>query len=269
MTRLKVALAQMRCEKGDWPSNLGRTESYIAQASEAGCHVVVLPEMGLSGYNDPSRYPESVQTLESPYIQQFATLTARYGIAASGGFIEANPGKKPFITQVLAQEGHITGVYRKVHVVDEEAAWFSPGNTAPVFQLALQEGEITCALAVCADSDRPDLFKAFAEQGARIVFHSSAPGLYGRRTDTVSWWAGFNWYKGHLATCLPMYARENQLYIAVATQTGSTIDEDFPGGSFIFGRDGECLAGTEDYSERLIVCEIEIELDSVQERNRE
>jgi predicted amidohydrolase len=258
MPRLKIALAQMRCEKGDWEGNLERAERYMAQAADAGCHVIILPEMGLSGYNDPSAFPESVQSLTSPLIQHFASLTARYGIAASGGFIETNPAGKPFITQVLAQDGCITGVYRKIHVVDEEAAWFSSGEVMPVFDLSLWGGQVNCALAICADSDRPDLFKTFAQKGASIVFHSSAPGLYGRRTDEASWWEGFNWYKGYLFERLPSYARENKLYIAVATQTGATVDEDFPGGSFIFGPDGECLAGTDDYAETLLVYELEL-----------
>lgn len=258
MPRLKIALAQMRCEKGDWQGNLEHAERYMAQAADAGCHIIVFPEMGLSGYNDPSAFPESVQPLDSPFIQHFADLTLRYAIAASGGFIETNPSGKPFITQVLAQGGHITGVYHKVHVVDEEAAWFSPGEELPVFDLTVHGDQIKCALAICADSDRPDLFTTFARKGARIVFHSSAPGLYGRRTDETSWREGFDWYKCYLSERLPTYARENKLYITVATQTGATVDEDFPGGSFIFGPDGECLAGTEDYGEMMLVYELEL-----------
>ena len=219
----------------------------------------ILPEMSLSGYNDPAAFPESVQPLSSPFIEQFVALTSRYGIAASGGFIEANPGNKPFISQVFANGGRILAVYRKIHVVDEEAAWFSPGSETPVFDLRTSEGKVTCALAVCADSDRPDIFSTYAHKGARIVFHSSAPGLYGRRTSEASWWDGFNWYTGYLLERLPLYARANNLCIAVATQTGATVDEDFPGGSFVFGPNGECLAQTNDYSETLLIHEIELQ----------
>jgi predicted amidohydrolase len=258
MPTLKIALAQMRCEKGDWQGNLERAEHCMAQAASAGCHIIVLPEMGLSGYNDPSAFPDSIQSLESPYIEHFANLTARYTIAASGGFIETNPSGNPFITQVLAQDGRITGVYRKLHVVDEEAAWYSPGEEMPVFDLSLTGGKVKCALAICADSDRHDLFTTFARKGARIVFHSSAPGLYGRRTDDASWREGYDWYKGYLFERLPAYARDNGLYIAVATQTGATVDEDFSGGSFIFGPDGECVSGTDDYAETLLIHELDL-----------
>ena len=42
----------------------------------------------------------------------------------------------------------------------------------------------------------------------------------------------------------------------MATQTGRTVDEDFPGGSFVFGPDGTRLAGTTGPEETLLVHEI-------------
>jgi predicted amidohydrolase len=258
MPRLKLALAQMRSEKGDWAGNLERVERYMAQASAQGCDIVVFPEMSLSGYCDPTRFPESVQPLDSEWIERFVRLTGQYGITASAGFIEANPHGKPFITQVLAQDGCLIGSYRKRHIVDEEADWFSAGDYTPVFHLLLPQGEVDVALAVCADSDNSAVFADAARGGAQIVLHSSAPGLYGRRTDEASWQEGFDWYKSHLRERLPRYAREHGLYIAVATQTGSTVDEDFPGGSFVFGPEGECLLASPDWAEMLLVCNLDI-----------
>lgn len=256
--KLKIAMSQMRCEKGDWEGNLRRTEEFMSEAAAQGCQVAVFPEMGLSGYCCDEHYREAAQPLDSPLVRRFVDMTTRYRIAASCGFIEANGEDKPFVTQVLAQNGRIIGVYRKVHIVDEETELFSPGGEMPVFKLPVGDEELTCALAICADSDRPDLFARFAEQGARVVFHSSAPGLYTRRTDEASWHAGYEWYKSYLEERLPACARDNRLTIAVATQCGATVDEDFPGGSFVFDPHGSCLACTEDYKEELLVHELEI-----------
>ncbi len=258
MPGLKLALAQIRAEKGDWHTNLASIEHYMAQAREEGCDIVVFPEMSLSGYCDPALFPDSVQPLESEWVEKFVGLTGKYNITASAGFIECNPKDKPFITQVLAQDGHMVGTYRKRHIVDEEVAWFSPGDHTQVFDINFPQGKIRTALAVCADSDNPQVFRDAARGGAQIVLHSSAPGLYGRRTDRASWQAGFDWYKSHLANRLPESAREHKLYIGVATQTGATIDEDFPGGSFIFGPDGECLAASPDWREMLLVHDLDI-----------
>ena len=256
--KLRLALAQIRCEKGDWPGNLACAEQYMAQAAQQGCDLIVFPEASLSGYFDPTRFPESIQTLDSPWIERFVSATRQYQIAASGGFIETNPsGAKPLVTQVLAQGGDVLGVYRKTHHVEGDEELFEPDPHTPTFILRLSEGTLRCALAICSDDDRPDLFAAFAEGGARIVFHSSAPGLYGRRTDEASWRAGYDWYKSHLAGRLPIYARDYDLYIAVATQTGATVDEDFPGGSFVFGPDGNCLAQSGGFEETLLVHELD------------
>jgi predicted amidohydrolase len=200
-----------------------------------------------------------VQPLDSEWVRVFVRMTGQVGIVASAGFIETNPGGgKPYITQVLAQNGEILGSYRKRHVVDEEAEWFSPGEDSPVFTLNLPDGKVKIALAICADSDNPAVFADAAHQGAKLVLHSSAPGLYGRRTDEAGWQAGFDWYKGHLAERLPNYAREQCIVIAVATQTGQTVDEDFPGGSFVFGADGEIMAASPDHREMLLVCDVDI-----------
>jgi predicted amidohydrolase len=248
----------MRCEKGDFEGNLRRAEALAAQAREAACDVLVLPEMSLSGYCTAESFPEVPQPLDTPWLERLAALTSKYGLAISAGLVEANPEGKPYITQVLAQDGRIKGVYRKVNVVDDEAPFYTPGTETPVFTLATPQGDVTCALAVCADSDRPELFAEWANRGAQVILHSSAPGLYTRRTDEASWQAGYDWYRSYLMPTLPGYAREHKIPIAVATQCGATVDEDFPGGSFVFDATGECAAQTPDYREALLVHDIAI-----------
>ncbi|MDQ2809145.1 MAG: carbon-nitrogen hydrolase family protein [Chloroflexota bacterium] len=259
MAELTLALAQMCCEKGDWAGNLARAETLLAQAQAAGCAVIVFPEATLSGYADYRRFPAAVQPLDSPLVQAAVALTARYGISASFGFLEPNPADpRPLVTQILVAAGRVLGVYRKVHIVDEDVALFSAATATPVFDLPVAGATIPCALAICSDSDRPDLFAAFAGQGARIVFHSAAPGLYGRRTDAAGRQAGYDWYRGHLAQHLGAAARVNGLPIAVAAQTGATVDEDFPGGSCVFGPDGTCLIAAPDWAETLLITTIAV-----------
>jgi predicted amidohydrolase len=101
----------------------------------------------------------------------------------------------------------------------------------------------------------PELFSGYASLGARIVFEAAAPGLYGSQ-ETRDWQAGYQWWHNECYHKPGRYARDNSIYIAVATQAGRTRDEDFPGGGYVFGPDGKCLVETPDWSEGMIYAEI-------------
>ena len=230
----------------------------MATGSGEGCDIIVFPEMSLSGYNDPAKFPDSVQPLNSEWVSKFVTLPQKYHIAASAGFIETNPAGKPFITQMLAQDGQMIGSYRKRQVVDEEAELVFIGRSHTHIQAQTAQRRDQSSRS---QSARTAITRHVHGCSARWRANRTTflrPGLYGRRTDEASWQAGFDWYKSHLAERLPIYAREHGLHIAVATQTGATVDEDFPGGSFVFGPDGECLAASPDWSETMLTCDIEI-----------
>lgn len=71
MTR--IALAQMCCEKAAIAQNLQQIADLLAQAEARGVDIVALPEMCLTGYADPTRYPEAVLRLDGPERDQLAS----------------------------------------------------------------------------------------------------------------------------------------------------------------------------------------------------
>ena len=116
----------------------------------------------------------------------------------------------------------------------------------PVFQ----HDDLTYGIAICADIHNREVFAACARQGAQVVFEVAAPGLYGEQA-TRDWRSGYEWWRGECHQYLAAYARDYGLWIAVATQAGRTVDEDFPGGGYLFRPDGECVYETADWSEGL------------------
>src|SRR5918998_5518289 len=50
MPQLRIALAQVNATVGDLDGNASLIASWTARAAEAGAHLVVLPEMVLTGY---------------------------------------------------------------------------------------------------------------------------------------------------------------------------------------------------------------------------
>ena len=249
----RLALVQLRCEKGDLAGNLAAHAAQITAAEARGIDLICFPEMSLTGYVDPVRMPHALMPLASPLVAEFVALTRGRTQTALAGIIETRPGKTPYITQLVARDGQLLGVYRKVTIVDEEAAWFSPGADVPLFE----HGGVPFGLAICADIDNSDVFARAATQGARLVLHPSAPGLYGAQA-TRDWQSGYTWWRDGCHTKLGAYARNFRLYIATATQAGRTVDEDFPGGGFLFGPDGTCLVETLDWSEGVLDVDIPV-----------
>ena len=247
MGDLLIGLAQMRCEKGDLAANLAATEDILRQGAERGAAIICFPEASLTGYVDPTIYPQAVLRADDLPIARFIALTGAYHLTALAGFIEVNPGGLPFITQVVARDGALLGRYRKRTIPDEEAHLFAPATTPGVF--AHPAGPL--GVTICADIDNEALFAEHAHGGARLVFEAAAPGLYGDQA-TRDWRTGYEWWRGECQTKLARYARENGIAIAVATQAGRTRDEDFPGGGYLFGPDGVCMAATEDWREGIL-----------------
>jgi predicted amidohydrolase len=247
MRLLNVGLVQMRCEKGAIDENLAAIRGYLGEGSARGVDIMCFPEMSITGYIDPTARPDAVLRLDGPEVARFVELTGGARITAIAGIVEANPQGKPFITQLVAGAGQLLGWYRKQTIPDDEAAWFAPGGPVRKFE----HPKTPFSVAICADIDSAEVFAAGARQGARVVFEAAAPGLYGAQA-TRNWRAGYEWWRDECYTKLGRYARDNRVFIAVATQAGRTVDEDFPGGGYVFRPDGACIAETPDWSEHVL-----------------
>ena len=154
-------------------------------------------------------------------------------------------------------------IYRKMTIPDEEAHLYMPGGVAPAVwrhptRAAAGAPHVICGTAICADISNHAVFAENATQGARLIFEAAAPGLYGEQA-TRDWRSGYEWWRGECHTKLAGYARKLGVTIAVATQASRTSDEDFPGGGYIFGPDGACVAESGDWSEGVLYATVEIE----------
>ena len=129
-----------------------------------------------------------------------------------------------YITQLLADRGRVIGHYRKRTLGEDEEAY---GVGADPAGFVLEEKPI--GIAICAEGGADTPFDDAAAAGAGVVFFCSAPGLYGRRTNEQEWRAGFEWWSGSALGDAARHARRLGVWVALSTQAGSSIDEDFPG----------------------------------------
>lgn len=253
MPELKLGLVQMKCQKGAIGYNIISMYKYLEECKRKGADIVCFPEMNITGYIDPLKYPQSVISKYHSAIQQVADMSFTYQVTIIAGFAEKNYTGKPYITQLVAQEGKIAGCYRKRNICGEEAELYSSGNESPLFS----HSGVSFGLAICADMDEGNIFAEYGRKRAHLVFESAAPGLYGEQ-ESRNWESGYDWWKNECNSKLSKYAAENGLYIAVSTQAGRTEDEDFPGGGYVFAPQGSCIYQTEDWHEGILIAGIEL-----------
>jgi predicted amidohydrolase len=245
----------MRSEKGAINDNLKAISGFIAQADKKGVEIIGLPESSITGYNNPLKYPKAIISTDGPEVDALLRMTKGRKPTVLAGLIEKNSKGAPFLTQIAVQDGRMIGRYRK-HIVfgldDTDNDWFSAGNEIRFFNY----GDLKYGLAICADIAYEDLFAEYAKQGVQIVFEMAAPGLYGEQA-TRDWESGYKWWEGECQKHFEKYAKKYRIWIAVATAAGRTIDEDFPGGGYLFSPDGQRVYTTKNWNP----CEVSLELD--------
>jgi predicted amidohydrolase len=247
---VRILLAALRCEKGAATENLSEHRRALADARDADCSLAVFPEMSLTGSVDPARAPEQLIALDDPTVGAMVALTLELGVAAVFGISERADGAA-HITQVAAEHGRIVGVQRKRHLGEGEEHYAAADE-----DVIVDIAGVRCAIAICAESgiDRPFVHAAAA--GAPLVLFCAAPGLYGRRIDEASWIRGWEWWRGCGLADVQRHAREQQLWIAMATQAGSTCDEDFPGLAALVDPEGRVRAELPDRHAGNLIVEV-------------
>jgi predicted amidohydrolase len=247
---VRALLAAITCHK-DRP-NLANHLAVMELAADQGCDVVVLPEFSLTGSVDPLRQSERAVALDSDVVNEVVAATARLGLAAVFGVAERD-GEDFYISQLVAAGGELRGRHRKRHLGDDELG-YSLGTEARAFSV-----RGTCfGLVVCAEGGAEFTWREVAAAGASVTFFCSAPGLYGRRTDDTEWRAGLDWWESCGLADARRQAQAHGLWVAMATQAGATVDEDFPGLAALINPAGEVVSRSPDWHPSLLVVDIPV-----------
>jgi predicted amidohydrolase len=224
MSELVVGAVQMTSTE-DVETNLERARELVRQAATAGALLVGLPENFAYLGNDRDHRLAIAETLPDPgagarddaaptpilgAMQELARATGTWLLL--GGFPERGPAKKIRNSAVLLDPaGAVVSVYRKIHLFDvdvpggrsfRESEAIEPGG-APVVAQTPWGG---LGLSICYDLRFPELYRALAAGGARIVAVHSA--------FTVE--TG----KDHWHVLLRARAIENQVFLLAPAQVG-------------------------------------------------
>ena len=252
---MRVLLAAMTCEKDDIETNLARHVAALAVARAAGCDLAVFPEFSLTGSVDPTRHPERTVALDDSVVARMVAAAHDARIGVLFGLAERRDDEF-FISQVYAISGRIRGVQRKRHLGEDEVGFGVSSETA-VFEF----GAARFGAIICAESGPDFTWDANAAVGASVAFLCSAPGLYGRRVDEDSWRRGIEWWESDGLANARRNAQRLGQWVGMATQAGSTADEDFPGIAALIAPSGEIVERTPDWRPGTLVVDIPVLTD--------
>ncbi len=212
MSSLTVAAIQMTAGD-DKESNLAKAKTLIDAAIKKGARFVVLPEY-FNFCGDPKLHRQEAEPIPGPTIEMLATKARENRVYILGGSIaESINGEGKFCNTsvLLGPSGDIIAKYRKIHLFDveidhrvimKESDVVEPGD-----KIVLVETEYGfIGLSICYDLRFPELYRALAVGGARIIF---VPASFMLATG-----------KDHWTPLLRARAIENQVFVVAADQIG-------------------------------------------------
>jgi N-carbamoylputrescine amidase len=228
-----IACIQMEPHVGAKRDNVERSVQHIETAARNGASLIVLPELGNSGYVFADREEAFSLAEELPggeTAQIFTEAAQRLGVHIVAGIAE-RAGMRLYNSAIFTGPSGPIGVYRKLHLWNDEHRFFEPGDLGvPVFDTPL--GRI--AIAICYDGWFPETYRLAATQGADIVCVPTNWVPMPAQPDD----------RPAMATTLAMAAaHSNGLVIACADRIGTERGQPFLGQSLIVGGDGWPVAG--------------------------
>ena len=240
---MKLGLAQITVEPGAVAANRRRATEAVERAAEAGCDLVVLPELFTVGYFAFEAYQRNAEGLDGETVTELQSVAADHGVgilagsfvedlelsAAAGHDVPASSGLAN-TSVFLDREGARKAVYRKHHLFGYDSAesdLLVAGESLPTVDFA----GFTVGVTTCYDLRFPELYRRLADAGATLVVVPSA-WPYPR----VEHWQ-----------LLPRArAVENQCYVAAANGVGRFEDAELLGRSTVYDPWGTTLASSDD-----------------------
>jgi NAD+ synthase (glutamine-hydrolysing) len=236
--KLRVALAQINPTVGDLAGNAGLIADSVKSAQAQGAHLIVFPEMIVTGYpvEDLALRP-SFQAASIRTVQEIAaTITG--DIVAVVGYLDQGPKN----AVAVIHNGKIVATYVKRHLpnygVFDEFRNFVPGDKSLVVRIH----GVDVAVAICEDIWH-SLDSIASRTPGLLVVPNGSP--FERNKDDVR------------LALVQRRAQEIAAPVAYVNMTGGQDDLVFDGDTIVVAHDGSVLARTPQFDDQLIVVDID------------
>jgi NAD+ synthase (glutamine-hydrolysing) len=241
--KLSVALAQINPTVGDLNGNSALIMNSVGEAKKAGAHIIVFPEMIVTGYpvEDLALRP-SFQDASIAAVEKIASQITG-DIVAVVGYLDRGPQN----AVAVIHEGKIKARYVKRHLpnygVFDEFRNFTPGAS----DLVVRIHGVDVAVAICED-----IWHSMASIASRtpglVVVPNGSP--FERNKDDVR------------LALVQKRAREIKAPLAYVNMTGGQDDLVFDGDTIVVDKDGQLLARAPQFDDTLVVVEIDCQKES-------
>ena len=254
MQPLRIALAQIAPRLGDVEANLARHRTLIREAREGGAHLVVFPELGVTGYLLQDLAADVAMRLDDPRLAALTSETAG-GPAAVVSFVEESSDHRLFIAAALLEQGELRHVHRKVHLptygLFDERRFFAQGDAIRAVPSALGTG---VGLAVCEDFWHVSTAQLLALDGAQLLVNvSSSPGRDLAATHEVGLGTAASW-----RTLMRTYAQLTTSFVVFCNRVGVDESLSFWGGSEVISPTGAAVFSAPMFEEGLYQVDVDL-----------
>ena len=242
--KLRLALAQVNPTVGDLAGNAALIVESTAQAKSAGAHIVIFPEMILTGYpvEDLALRPSFQVASKSALADLARQLDPQ--IVAIVGYLDQVKNQPQNMVAVISG-GEVKARYAKCHLpnygVFDEYRNFVAGNSTLVVRIH----GVDVGIAICED--------LWVDGGITAQLAARKPGLvlvpngspYERNKDDV---------RLALVTKRALEAKAPLVYV---NMTGGQDDLVFDGDSIVVGADGTLIARAPQFENGVMVVDVD------------
>lgn len=257
-TDVVVALAQVAPRLGDLDHNLGRHQALIREAADQGAHLVIFPELSVTGYFLKDLVPEVALRLDSPELALLATACGR--VDALVGCVLESDDARFYNASVYLSGGQVHHVHRKVYLptygLFDELRYFAAGDRFRAFEApvitAAPHRRWRAGILACEDMWHPTAPALLARQGVDAFFcPSSSPGRGVGRGMALGSERSYD-------AMTRTYAQLFTAYVVYCNRVGCEDGVGFWGGSRVVGPDGQLLTDPAGRDEALVLHRLDL-----------
>ena len=254
--KFHIGLIQNACVL-DTQANLDHACEKIREAAARGAQVVCLEELFRSQYfcrEEDARLFDLAETIPGPSTNRLQPLAAELGVVIVASLFEKRAtGLYHNTAVVIAADGALLGLYRKMHIPDDplffEKFYFTPGDLG-FRAFDTKFGRI--ATLVCWDQWYPEAARLAALTGANVIFYPTAIGWHPAEKAQYGEAQHDAW-----RTMQRSHAIANGIFVAAVNRVGFEGPSDrgleFWGASFVSDPFGRVLAEASHDKEEILV----------------